>query len=102
MGDAALPQWGSSATHNLEVVLNTNVVESRYFASLHTFEFDALVDEIYNAVTHVEPWMSGGARGPSTAFCILKRLCVLGLSPRNIRTLLSHPDSPFIRAVRAS
>jgi hypothetical protein len=44
--------------------------------------------------------MSGNARGPSTAFCILKRLFVLKPTPRQVRTMLQHEDSPYIRAVR--
>ena len=44
--------------------------------------------------------MSGNARGPSTAFCILHALFVMKLTPRQVRTLLQHPDSPYIRAVR--
>ena len=44
--------------------------------------------------------MSGNARGPSTAFCILNRLFVLKLTPRQVRTMLQHEDSPYIRAVR--
>ncbi len=44
--------------------------------------------------------MSGNARGPSTAFCILNRLFELKLTPRHVRTLLQHGDSPYIRAVR--
>ena len=51
-------------------------------------------------VTHVEPWMSGNARGPSTAFCILHALFVLKLDTRQMRTMLHHQDSPYIRAVR--
>jgi pre-mRNA-splicing factor 38B len=73
-----------------------------------------LVDEMYNEVTHVEPWMSGNARGPSTAFCILYRLFTLAptrklgddgddetqfLEDTQIKHLLDHGDSPYIRAI---
>ena len=51
-------------------------------------------------VTHVEPWMSGNARGPSTAFCVLHRFFEMKLTARQVRTLLQHEDSPYIRAVR--
>ncbi len=60
-----------------------------------------MVDEIYENVQHVEPWMSGNARGASTAFCLLHRLFTLKLSVRQVRDLLDHKDSPYIRAVRA-
>ena len=47
----------------------------------------------------VEPWMSGNARGPSSAFNLLYRLCQLRPDVRDVRTMLDHPDSPYIRAV---
>ena len=58
-----------------------------------------LVDEIYYSVTHVEPWLSGAAHGPSTAFCLLHRLATLRPTGREVRGLLDHGDSPYIRAV---
>jgi hypothetical protein len=33
----------------------------------------AVIDQIYYDVTDVEPWMSGGARGASSAFVLLYR-----------------------------
>jgi hypothetical protein len=50
-------------------------------------------------VDHVEPWLSGNARGPSTAFCLLFRLGQLRPEPAVIREMLDHRDSPYIRAV---
>jgi pre-mRNA-splicing factor 38B len=60
-----------------------------------------VIDEIYESVTSVEPWLTGNARGPSTAFCCMYKLFTLNLSRREIGDTLSHPDSPFIRAVSA-
>ena len=57
------------------------------------------MDEIYNEVDHVEPWMSGNARGPSTAFCLLYRLFTMELDDRNVNHLIRHRDSPYIRAL---
>jgi len=66
---------GNKTTYNLENVLRQNILSSDYFKetcmNLHSFE--EIVDEIYLNVKHVEPWMSGNARGPSTAFCLLYR-----------------------------
>lgn len=45
--------------------------------------------------------MSGNARGPSTAFNLLFRLAQLRPTSNEIRTMLDHADSPYIRAVRA-
>eukprot|EP00898_Chlorokybus_atmophyticus_P001174 jgi/Chlat1/2057/Chrsp17S02528 len=92
--------YGNPSTFNVESVLKANILESDYyrdiFARLKTF--NEAVDEIYNQVEHVEPWMSGNCRGPSTAFCILYRMFTMRLNEGQIRTLLDHGDSPFIRA----
>lgn len=54
--DAALPQCLSNkGSHNLEAVLNTNIEASKYYAQLHTLEFDGLVDEIYNEARSSKP-----------------------------------------------
>lgn len=58
------------------------------------------MDEIYENVEDVEPWMSGNARGPSTAFSLLHRLLTLRLDSQQVKALLNHRDSPYIRAVR--
>ncbi len=50
MGDQSLAQWGNAVTHNLEAVLHTNILNSRYSKGLDSFEFTDLVDEIYNNV----------------------------------------------------
>lgn len=44
--------------------------------------------------------MSGNARGSSTAFNLLYRLGQLRPSGKEIRLMLDHKDSPYIRAVR--
>ena len=43
--------------------------------------------------------MSGNARGPSTAFCLLYRLFTMELDDRNVNHLIRHRDSPYIRAL---
>ena len=50
-------------------------------------------------VHDVEPWMSGNARGPSTAFNLLFRLAQLKPDARQVRQMLDHRDSPYIRAL---
>lgn len=70
-----LPQHGNLTTYNMENVLRSNIVNSEYFrdtcGKLNSWE--EVVDEIYYSVSDVEPWMSGNARGASTAFCLLYR-----------------------------
>lgn len=43
--------------------------------------------------------MSGNARGPSTAFNLLFRLCQLRPSTAQVRQMLDSRDSPYIRAL---
>ena len=73
---------------------------TEYFMSLqglHTF--DAIVDEIYEQVTHVEPWATGTQRVPSSAFCLLVKLCTFRVTREQMKVLLTHGDSPHIRAM---
>jgi len=98
--DAPLELWGSEGTYNLEPVLSANVRDSDYFRKTGKLELvTEVVDEIYYRVEHVEPWMSGGARGPSTAFCLLVRLFTIRLSERDVRGMMDHVDSPYIRCI---
>lgn len=62
---------------------------------------EEVVDEVYENVQNLEPWMSGNARGPSSAFCLMYRLFNLRISVRDVKLLLDHRDSPYIRAVSA-
>ncbi|GJQ11399.1 hypothetical protein GpartN1_g3190.t1 [Galdieria partita] len=58
------------------------------------------MDEIYNQVSYLEPWVAGkGVGTPSSAFCLLYKLFTLKLSVKQIRALLRHKDSPYIRAL---
>jgi pre-mRNA-splicing factor 38B len=70
-----MAQHGNLTTYNVENVLRSNIINSEYFrdtcAKLSTWT--EVVDEIFYSVDHVEPWMSGNARGASTAFCLLYR-----------------------------
>ena len=103
MSSAFAPLTGAvdnGKSYNLEKVLRSNIVYSDYYRELCKIsDFYELVDEVYNEVDHVEPWMSGNARGPSTAFCLLYRLCVMELDDDQISHLVRHRDSPYIRAL---
>ena len=61
--------------------------------------YEEVVDEIYNHVDNVEPWMTGNMRGPSTAFCLLYKLSTFNLDGRQVTELIEHVDSVYIRAV---
>ena len=70
-----MEQYGSTATYNMESVLRKNIVDSEYFRDtcMKLGSWEEVVDEIYYSVHDVEPWMSGNARGASTAYCLLYR-----------------------------
>lgn len=79
--------------------------------------YHEVVDEIYYKVSHLEPWekgsrrtsgqtgMCGGVRGVgaggivSTAYCLLYKLFTLKLTRKQLNGLITHCDSPYIRAL---
>ncbi|KAK9018060.1 hypothetical protein V6N11_001048 [Hibiscus sabdariffa] len=84
----------------LEKVLCMNILSSDYFKELYRLKtYHEVIDEIYNQVDHVEPWMTGNCRGPSTAFCLLYKFFTMKLTVKQMHGLLKHPDSPYIRAI---
>ena len=96
-----MEQHGNTTTFNLENVLYQNIQRSLYYtescAELENVE--QCIDEIYDNVDHIEPWMSGNARGPSTCFCMIYRLALLKPTVKQLKDMIDHKDSPFIRAV---
>jgi pre-mRNA-splicing factor 38B len=84
----------------MEKVLRMNILSSDYFKELYRLKtYHEVIDEIYNTVEHVEPWMTGNCRGPSTAFCLLYKFFTMKLTVKQMHGLLKHLDSPYIRAV---
>ncbi|VAH03063.1 unnamed protein product [Triticum turgidum subsp. durum] len=84
----------------MEKVLCMNILSSDYFKELYRMKtYHEVIDEIYNQVDHVEPWMTGNCRGPSTAFCLLYKFFTMKLTVKQMHGLLKHPDSPYIRAI---
>ena len=48
----------------------------------------------------MEPWMSGNARGASTAFCILYRILAMENVPHfKVNKMIYHQDSVYIRCI---
>ncbi|KAJ8011604.1 hypothetical protein DPEC_G00059980 [Dallia pectoralis] len=114
-----LPLWGNEKTMNLNPMVLTNVLSSPYFkVQLYELKtYHEVVDEIYFKVTHIEPWekgsrktagqtgMCGGVRGVgtggivSTAFCLLYKLFTLKMTRKQVMGLITHNDSPYIRAL---
>ncbi|CAD7704842.1 unnamed protein product [Ostreobium quekettii] len=96
-----MEQHGNKTTFNMENVLRQNIINSEYFRDtcMKLGSWEEIVDEIYYNVDHVEPWMSGNARGASTAFCLLYRLFMMKLTVRQVKELIMHNDSVYIRAI---
>uniref|UniRef100_A0A1B6J7V9 Pre-mRNA-splicing factor 38 n=2 Tax=Homalodisca liturata TaxID=320908 RepID=A0A1B6J7V9_9HEMI len=114
-----LPLWGNERTMNLNALILTNIQSSHYFkVNLYELKtYHEVIDEIYYKVNHLEPWekgsrktagqtgMCGGVRGVgaggivSTAYCLLYKLFTLKLTRKQVNGLITHPDSPYIRAL---
>eukprot|EP00047_Mylnosiga_fluctuans_P019710 m.85206 g.85206 ORF g.85206 m.85206 type:complete len:361 (+) comp8234_c0_seq2:61-1143(+) len=97
----ALPIYGNRKTMNMNNILYTNIHESNYYretcASLESF--DEVIDEIYNRVDHLQPFLPGPANTPSTAFCLLYRLFCMRLTEQQMVIMQNHKDSTYIPAI---
>eukprot|EP00042_Codosiga_hollandica_P030884 m.182602 g.182602 ORF g.182602 m.182602 type:complete len:139 (-) comp53485_c0_seq9:1832-2248(-) len=94
------PVHGDRVTMNMNPILYTNIQESEYFrTSCPTLEsFEEIVDEIFNQVTHLEPFLPGGANSPSSAFCLLYRVSSLLKNSAHP----PHPPPPFFSSLDVS
>jgi len=87
-------------TFGFSTLLQTHILESAHFKSLLNLEsFEEVVDEIYQYADCVEPYMANSATVPSAMFCCLYRLFTVGIDSRQLRQLVDHRDSPYIRCV---
>ena len=92
---------------NLDAALHAKITQSEYFKCLYVFKtFDKVVDLIYEKVSYVEPFTHRGAstkrslqKQPSSAFCLLLKLFHLRLTEDQVRELLDHPDSTYLRVM---
>jgi len=89
-----------SDSFNLNPMLFQNIIQNPYFGKICTKikDWNALVDEIYYEVKHVEPFTQG-TKTPSTAFCLLLRLFTLRCTEKQMHLMLDHVDSPYIRCI---
>ena len=95
-----MEQYGNTTTYNVESVLQKNIVASEYYRQtcMKLTTWEEVVDEIFYTVTDVEPWMSGNARGATSAFCLLfrsvrTRLKVLAAQTRAAHGLLTKANT---------
>lgn len=108
-------QPNGTADMNLNPTLVKNIRQHDYFKGLSDFRtFTSVIDEIYERCTSVLFWMSGTRRQvsqglqdrgvsaggvPSTTVILLYKLYTLRLTRKQIKTMLNHPDTPYIRAL---
>lgn len=114
-----LPIYGNEKTMNLNPLVLANIQASPYFKNdLYELKtYYQVRDEIYNIVTHLEPWekgsrntagqrgMCGGVRGVgaggivSSAYCLLYKLFTLKLTRKQVHGLCTNKDSAYIRGL---
>jgi pre-mRNA-splicing factor 38B len=97
-----LPLWGPEDSFHLNPLLLQNIRHSPYFQKCcQTLnDWNAVVDDIYYQVQHVQPFQTAtGSKTPSSAFCLLLRLLTLRMTEHQLKLMLDHEDSPYIRAV---
>jgi pre-mRNA-splicing factor 38B len=89
-----------SDSFNLNPMLFQNIIQNPYFIKICSKikDWNALVDEIYYEVKHMEPF-THGTKTPSTAFCLLLRLFTLRCTEKQMQLMLDHVDSPYIRCL---
>jgi len=97
--DLPLPISGNEKTLNIPEVLLINIQALPYYKDLVRLKnYYEVIDEIYEQVGFLDPWVPG-TKVPSAAFCLLFKLHSLRPSTKEVRDLLYHPDSPYIRGV---
>ena len=96
-----LPLWGPDDSFHFNPLLLKNTIHSSYFqnACETLNDWNAVIDQIYYEVKHVQPFSSPTDKTPSTAFCLLLRMLTLRMTDHQMESTLKHPDSPYIRAI---
>lgn len=88
------------ANFNLNTVLRANILSSNYFKALYDYKsYHEVMHEIEREVTHVAPFSAGKQRLPSTAFCLLYKFFTMGLTEKQLKGLLEHKESAYVKAV---
>ncbi|ORX55684.1 PRP38-domain-containing protein [Hesseltinella vesiculosa] len=93
-----LDTWGNANTMNMNPIVYQNILESRYYKTLLEKEtYHEMVNEIFNEVSHVNPFVTGTTA--STAFCCLYKLWNMRLTVKQLENMIERRDSPYIRAL---
>ena len=95
-----LPMYGNSSNYNINNLLYNNIMENEYFRALFQLRtYHEVIDEIYRSADHVEPWQTGTARFPSSAFCLLVKFMLMKLTVKQMKGLLATKDCANVRAI---
>lgn len=95
-----LPMYGNSTNYNINNLLFNNIMENEYFRALYQLRtYHEVIDEVYRSVDHVEPWQTGTARLPSSAFCLLVKFMLMKLTLKQMKGLLNTSDCANVRAL---
>ena len=97
-----VPLWGpDNDSFHWNPLLLKNTIHSPYFQKCckNLSDWNAVVDEIYYEVKHVQPFAVASHKTPSTAFCLLLRMLALRMTDHQMDLTLKHADSPYIRAI---
>ena len=95
-----LPMYGNSTNYNINNLLFNNIMENEYFRALYQLRtYHEVIDEVYRSVDHVEPWQTGTARLPSSAFCLLVKFMLMKLTLKQMKGLLNTSDCANVRAI---
>eukprot|EP00040_Diaphanoeca_grandis_P007527 m.41257 g.41257 ORF g.41257 m.41257 type:complete len:211 (-) comp18740_c0_seq2:121-753(-) len=99
--EGALPTHGNDVTMNFNNVLYQNIINANYLTQrcAELLTFDEVVDEIYNVVEHLQPFIPNSGNATSSGFCLLYKFFCIRLNEKEVIKLLNHPDSPYIRAI---
>jgi len=108
-------QPNGMADMNLNPTLVKNIRTFDYFKGMSEMKtFRAFLDEVYERCTSLQFWMAGSRRHvsqglmdrgvsaggvPATAAVLLYKLHTLRPTRTQIRSMLSNPDSVYIRAI---
>mmetsp|Transcript_20907 Transcript_20907/g.33720 ORF Transcript_20907/g.33720 Transcript_20907/m.33720 type:complete len:427 (-) Transcript_20907:241-1521(-) len=85
---------------NMTAMLARKIQASEYFKSLRELTtVPQLADEIKHNVRSLDPWMKTPNGDAATAFCALYRLCELRPTRKQLTSMLSQKDAPFVRAL---
>jgi pre-mRNA-splicing factor 38B len=96
-----LPLWGPEDSFHLNPLLLRNIIHSPYFQKCcqNLNDWNAVVDDIYYQVQHVQPFQTADSKTPSSAFSLLLRMLTLRMTEHQLQLMLDHADSPYIRAI---